>query len=496
MDSTIKKIVVVGSDFDAWLSAFALQVAFKNVISGFQVELVELPSRLSPQDVLVTLPSHKALLESLGINETQILKAARGSCSQAQCFSGWSDERGSFFHPYDSHGMKIEGVDFLQCWIKGKINGLDVDLENFSLGTAAAKKGACVIHSEKSAGFSQAVRGYHLSALNYTRAIGKAAIQSGVSHKRTGGIKKVHFNEEVISSITTDDGCEIVADLFIDASGDRRALIGECSKSIFQDWGDLFPCDKRITCDAPPLTPIPAYSRIAAFAEGWVGVYPLMNRTAISVSFSTRYISPEGALEKANTLLGVGVTNPVLIDSNYGVLEKPWIGNCVAVGDAAVMLDQIDAVHTSILNAGLSYLIELMPTGKDSVVESKFYNEKLRNQAFLTRDFQLAHYKLNQRCSDPFWVACQKVDAPESLQYKIDLFSESGRVAIAEGETFLEENWASILVGHGVVPKNYSGLVDNFPDRNLVLTFQEILKTINEEVEEFPSMSTYLEMLG
>jgi tryptophan halogenase len=53
------------------------------------------------------------------------------------------------------------------------------------------------------------------------------------------------------------------------------------------------------------------------------------------------------------------------------------------------------------------------------------------------------------------------MDIPESLQRKIDLFAASGRLFQSDYDLFAEPSWIAVLLGQGIVPRQYDPLVDS-----------------------------------
>ncbi len=494
MDQRIKKIVIVGRDADAWISALMLQLSFLKSEIPVEVNLIELPSRLNPHDAYAVLPSHKVLHRVLGINENLLFKASAGQYALGQRFVNWSGNSSSFFHGYDTHGVNMGYVDFLQYWIKARHHGFNVPLEDFSLGVEVAKQGRFLVFNDESQSFSKATYGYHLNSLAYLSVIAKAAVKSGLKH-HLKQIKSITSNGDRISSLILEDDSIIEGDFFIDASGEDAVLISQIEKeSNLESWQQWFPCDRRIRLSAPPLSPAPVFSQIAAFKQGWIGFYPLPGRTAIAASYSSRETSSDEVLNTINLMSRAKIENPVEETSICLERKKHWIGNCVAVGTAAVNLDTLDATQLHILHLGLSLLRTLFPVNKQSMIESSVFNQKMQSFAINLRDFQIAHYKLNKRHGDVMWDKLRDMEIPDSLSEKIQLFAYRGNVVMREDETFQEESWASIFVGHELIPQAYDPLVDKISEAEHMQQFQRILQYISTEAQAMPSMAAHLEM--
>ena len=490
----IRKIVIVGRDAAGWISAFALEKSFGRKGAGIDVELVELPSRLRPEDAFVTLPTQQALHRLLGLDENRLLRACAGLYVLAQRFSNWSGAAPPFLHAYDTHGISLRHVAFFQYWLKARASGLDVPLEEFSLGAVAAKQGRFVVLNEVTKAFSNATYGYHLSAIPYLHAIGKSALAAGLRHT-VGEVGAVQHGDGRIESVRLTDGSVVEGDLFVDASGPEGRVIRHLERDNFESWREWLPCDRLMTASGPLLNPVPAFSQISAFREGWLGMYPLMNRTGMLAAYDSNFMTDDNMLPTMSALSGLPLEGDAVATAiAAGRRREPWIGNCVAIGDTALMPDPLDALDLHPLHTGISYLVSLFPVDRDDMPEARIYNEKVASHATGIRDFQISHYKLNRRFDEPFWDAVRDMDVPETLTRKLRLFQARGIVRIEEDETFQEENWTSIFTGHNLIPKFWDPLVDRIPEQEQIANFQRMLKFIASEVEAMPSLQAHLEL--
>ncbi len=493
MNKAIRKVVIVGRDAGAWLTALALQLNFGRN-GGMQIELIELPSALHPQDVYITLPAQRAFHRLLGLDENRLLRACSGLYALGQRFSNWSGSAPPFLHAYDTHGVALSRVDFFQYWLKARANGLNVPLEEFSLGAVAAKQGRFVLFNEATEPFSKASYGYHLSAIPYLKAIGKVALQAGLRHT-IGELRSVEHRDGRIQQLILRDGSKVEADLFIDASGPQALLLQHLEQNNFTSWKQWLPCDRLMIASAPLLQPVPAFSQISAFREGWLGIYPLMKRTALVAAYASEHTDDRDIVEKMSALSGLRIEgDTVMSPISPGARTKHWIGNCIAIGDTAVTLDPLDGVQLQILNIGLSYLMSLFPADRNAMKEADIYNMKLASHVTGLRDFQISHFKLNRRFGEPLWDKARETDIPPALAMKLKLFASRGVVAMEEDETFQEENWTSILIGHHLIPKSWDPLVDKTPEQEQIANFKKILGFIAAEVKELPSLQAHLEL--
>jgi tryptophan halogenase len=489
----VRSVAIVGRDGAAWLTALGLQRAFGR--QGVSITVVELPSMTRSVDVQVALPALEGLHRLLGLDEITVLAECSGVYALGQQFANWSRARPAFVHAYDSHGAPIRRVEFLQHWLKARGEGMNVALEDFSMGAAAAKHGRYIVHNEATSGFSKARSGYHLDAVAYVRMVRHQAVLAGVQ-RVAGVLDQVTAGPNGIASVSLVGGQSVAADLFIDATGVEANLIGKALESPFESWSQWFGCDRILAASGPRMNPLPAMSRISAFKAGWVGMFPLRDRTPVVAAYDSRRMSDEEMLQSARVLTGLRLGDAVVTPFEVGFRPGAWRGNCVAIGEAAACLEPLDAGPLHMVHVGLSHLIALFPVDADAMLEAQAFNDAMGAHARHLRDFQMTHYRLNGRLDEPFWDRLREAEPPPELAYKLDLFAARGAVALYDDETFQEENWTSILIGHGLFPRGHDPQADAMAPEDQIETFKRMLGFIAAEVRDMPSVEAQLELFA
>ncbi|GGD13473.1 tryptophan 7-halogenase [Aquisalinus flavus] len=492
MSKPVETIVIVGRDAALWLTALGLQRAYGR--AGVEIKAIELPTLLQPHDVLSALPTASGLHGLLGIAENNVFRFAGASYALGQRFAGWSGSRPPFMHAYDSTGTRFGHVDFVHFWQKARLSGMNVPFENFSIGAVAAAQGRIADLRESATPFSKASQGFNLDALSYVHLLKAYALKSGIAHTQ-GLLQEVTIADGAIGSVALSDGSVHDGDLFVDATGPEAALIGQLGGAAPDSWDHLYPCNRMMALAGEPLSPLPSYSQVQAFRGGWLGMFPLQGRTALVAVYADDELSDDDMMETVPVLSSMTVSgNAVVSTLNTGLRRDAWVGNCIAMGDAAVQLEPLDAVSLHSLHIGLSLLVDHFPGTAGAMPEARLYNRKFASHMENIRDFQLAHYRLNQRYDEPVWDRARHQETPERLAYKLGTFKATGQVPDYDDETFDKENWISIMIGHNHLPDQYHPLVDGVAEAELMQRFQAMLNFIAEEVSEMTSLSAHMEL--
>jgi tryptophan halogenase len=157
-----------------------------------------------------------------------------------------------------------------------------------------------------------------------------------------------------------------------------------------------------------------------------------------------------------------------------------------------VTLEPLEAVPLHVAQGCVSHLMTLFPATSGEMTESVAYNRSIRAFAANIRDFQAAHYKLNRRFDEPLWDRCREADVPDSLRRKIDLFSARAGVTLEDEETFSEQNWTLLFLGHGSEPESYDPRIDVVADEAHIELVQRRLRAVAELAKSMPSVEQFL----
>ena len=483
----IEQVVVVGSDAPAWMAAAALHYSLAP--TGVRVRLIELPSLVRQVDAYSTLPALAGFHYRIGLEERLLFNACKAVPIAGQRFSNWSGAAPPFIHGYDQPTPQGAGLGFTQLWVKGRQRGLRTEFENFSLGAVAARAGRVPV--SKVGAELRSTFGYHLDAGAYSALLRHCGIRGGVETK-AATVADVEIEDDRLAAIVLADGERVEADLFVDASGPQAVLIGRMPGAEFESWREWLPCDHMLVASGKPLRPYPGFSQISAFRQGWVGLFPLQDRTAVVALSGSRQISDQEVLQDLPVLAGLPIGDAVVSKLSQGIRKRAWVGNCVAVGESAFSLEPLDAVQLHIAHNCISQLITLFPVEAGAFREAEVYDRIIRTVAINLRDFQAAHYKLNRRFDAPLWDRCRDAAVPQSLQRKLDVFAARGRIPLYDDETFQEQGWESLFIGHGLMPQSYDPRVDAIPEQEHIAQVQRRMKDIVGLVEAMPLVDDFI----
>jgi len=284
----------------------------------------------------------------------------------------------------------------------------------------------------------------------------------------------------------------VSGDLFIDCTGFRGMLIEQTLHTGYEDWTRYLPCDRAVAVPCERTDPLLPYTRSSARQAGWQWRIPLQHRTGNGHVYCSRYVSDDEAISNLLTSLdGKPLAEPRIIPFTTGRRKLAWNKNCVALGLAAGFMEPLESTSIHLIQSGIAKLMSLFPTRRFNAAERDEYNRLSALQWECTRDFLIAHYKLNRR-PELFWRDCANMEIPHSLRRRLDLYSAAGRFFRGEYELFDEVNWTAVLIGQGFIPEGYDPLVDMVDEQEFQRIMGGMQMTFRRAAEQMPSHAEFV----
>lgn len=487
----LRKILVVGGGTAGWMAAAALS---RLGPAGISVELVESDEIGTIGVGEATIPPIRTFNAMLGIDEDDFIRATQGTFKLGIEFAGWRREGERYMHPFGAFGANIEGVSFHQFWLKFAERGAVAPLEDFNLCAVAAKLGRFQRPAtDPRSVLSTLNYAFHFDASLYAAFLRRYAEERGVV-RHEGKIVDVLLDGEdgFVDAVILDGGSRLEADLFIDCSGFRGLLIGQALNAGYDDWSRWLPCDRAVAVPVAFSDAPPPYTRAKALDAGWQWRIPLQHRTGTGYVYSSSHLGDDRAASVAVAEAGGdALAEPRFIRFTAGARRKVWSRNVVALGLAGGFLEPLESTSIHLVQAGISKLLAMLPDRQFNPVIEDEYNRLTRLQIEQVRDFIILHYKANDRDGD-FWRQAASMDIPDSLQRKIELFRESGRIFRFEDELFSEASWLAVLLGQGILPRRWDPLVDAVDDSQAQQILARMAQTIRRAAEAMPAHKDYL----
>lgn len=475
MDSrrSIRSVAIVGGGTAGWSAAALLA----RVLQGSDTRITLIESSDIPTVGVgeATIPPVFEFLQNCGIDEVDFIRKCQATFKLAIRFKDWLHVGHDYWHPFGSFGMTINQRPFYHYWWKNRAAGFGETLADFcpSIALAEDHKFAFPPPDGSFPGGGVAF------ALHFDAGLVAAYLRT---HAEKAGV--IRLDRKIrradvgadghIAALVSEDDERITADLYIDCSGFRGLLIEQALKAGYNDWSHWLPCDRAVAMPSAPVPGRTPYTTATAREAGWHWRIPLQNRVGNGYVYSSRFTDDDTAAEVlAGSLDAVALAEPRFLRFVAGHRKRAWVGNCIAVGLSGGFLEPLESTSIHLIHTGLNRLLDYFPdTGFDPALAAA-YNRETEAEYRHILDFLLLHYYPNQRVGEPFWDYIRGVDLPASLEEKVDLIRQCGRIVSRRRELFADISWFFVAHGMGIDAAHYDPLVDIAP-------FDEVRRIIDQ----------------
>lgn len=447
-DRAIRSILVAGDG----LVGLSAALAFTRALPQATVTILALPpDPAALADLLPsTLPTIGRFHAAIGFDELDLVANNVAHHHLGTRFTGFSPE--PWTHSFGEVGRGEGAVPFHQLWLGAQREGRNLPFDCYSAASVIGGMGKFVHPSgDVSSPLSTYIYGLRLHPARY-----RAKLDQAAGHLRRIESESVNLERSAdgaIAALLLDNDRREQADLFLDCTGTRALLRGE-SDPPFEDWSDwITPTDFDLEW-AEPADPNP----LDHFAR---------DGSEIRWSAST----PGGSLA-ANFRPGEAVRPG---------RRTPFVGNVLALGDAAVALGPIHGTGLSLAHNAILRAIELLPGRNCHPLELAEYNRLTAQETERARDFVALLYLTD-------WIA----PPPRSLARTLQQWRARGRLPFFEEEMFDQSSWVEALIGMGILPDAVAPQALEVDSNAAASAMAKLASTIGALTAQLPLYPDYL----
>ena len=466
----IQHILIVGGGTAGWLTAAFLARTLGTAAGGVRITLVE-SSEIGIIGVGEgTFPSIRGTLGAIGLDEARFVRECDATFKQGVKFVDWAHTPGSaaaracdhYFHPFNAPSQRPGAPDLLPYWLLGEATAPDGTPRAFADAVSMQKRVADASRAPKRATDGDWLGpmnyAYHFDAGKFATLLATHAQSLGVE-RIIATVDRVGLGEDGhIAAVVTRDRGALTADLYVDCTGFRAALIGDALGAPRKPLADVLFVDRALALQVPyPAadTTIPSYTIATAHAAGWTWDIGLHRRHGVGYVYSSRHSSDEQAERVLRHYIGPaadGLT-PRALKLDVGYRETQWVGNCVAVGLSAGFLEPLESSGIGLIEAAAYLIGYLLPADGNLAPAARQFNEMMCARFERVVDFLKLHYALTRREDTAFWrdnadpvswtptlrdkLALWRSRPPHRLDFVVDL------------EMYPPSSWQYVLYGMG-----------------------------------------------
>lgn len=443
-------VAVAGSGLTAWSAAAALRRRIPSLNVTVAAAPVA-PNALADR-MISTLPSIRGFHADIGLTDEDTITRARSALRLGSLFEGWAIDLPDYVHAYGTYGTSFGGVPFHQLWLRERRRSGVPPFDHFSPAAEMARAGRI-----PNGPTPDIQAGLQLTTSRYCEMMRAYALHLGVREAR-GSIIDVdlHPDSGVIESVRVAGNEQIRADLYLDCSG-PPAILRSRLRSDFVRWNSWLPCDRLVITQGNPVAQVQTMDRVTASACGWRWLASSPEHSSKGLAYSSAHVA-DGDLEGDIFDLEPSASHET-IEISQGRRGDLWVGNCVAIGDAAVAVEPLEWTNLHLAHSQIDRVVTMMPSADCNPIELTEFNRQCAAEADRVRDFLCLHYVCSRR-QEPFWKDAGSISPPQSLAHSLSLFSERGRLPYYEEETFSRDSWLAVLLGQGFEPRAIDPLAD------------------------------------
>ncbi|KHS44045.1 tryptophan halogenase family protein [Novosphingobium subterraneum] len=481
-----RRIVIAGGGTAGWMTAAALARTLGPVAEVTLVESEQIGTIGVGESTIPPLVTYNRLL---GINEAEFMRATQATFKLGINFENWRVPGENYFHSFGGTGKDHWSAGFQHFWLNGRERGHTAPYGEYCLELKAAEAGKFAHLPDDRMNYA-----YQLDSGLYAKFL-RAMAEADGTIRIEGKIARVELDGETgdIAALVLEGDRRIAGDLFIDCTGFRALLIEGALRAGYDDWTHWLPCDSAIAIQTSSVRPPVPYTRAIAHEAGWQWRIPLQHRQGNGVVYCSDYLAHEAALKKLLlTVEGEKLVKPNHIRFRTGARRKQWHRNCVAVGLSGGFMEPLESTSIHLIQRAILRIVRMLPAGAISQRDIDEFNDQQFTDMEQIRDFLVLHYKATDRRDTPFWRHCASMEIPASLEHKIELFRETGRVFRKNEELFAENSWVQVMMGQGINPQSHHPVAAKLRDEELKHLLGSLREQVSRTVAALPSHGDYV----
>lgn len=433
----LQRVIVAGAGQVGLLAAIGL----KRALPAAEVVALGLPpdpGALADR-AATALPFTNRLHDRLGIAEQDIIARACGSHRLVTRYFGWGGPDGAAV-PYGASVDPALRTRFAVEWGGGPRNAAGAVTPG-SIAEVLADAGRFAVAPAGAIGdgpnpLDEVDYALRWSPEGYRALLVEAAQRVGVGYVQ-GQIETVELDRKGgIAAIAVAGAGLLTGDLFVDCSGPTARLLAALPDFGLEDWSDTLPL-RRLIIGHPQQGMTALEDRVSLLREGWHG--ELAGRDGLQVTLG---VAP--GITERDAVQALGAPPLAAFTLAPSRARTPWLGNVVAIGDAAARFEPLGHFNLDLAHRQLDLLLELLPGREVEPLERAEYNRRSVLMMDAVRDTLAAHY-----ASPVARSVFGDHGLSPVLANELDQFARRGRKPFREEAPMLGQEFQALLTALG-----------------------------------------------
>lgn len=479
MNTEIQHIAIIGGDLHAWTLATGLLLGLgKNiqitVIADIQAEV--------PGVTCLDLSAH-AFHRKLGIQEQALVADFGASYCFGNRYCGFKEH--DFTFTYSPVGEILDRINFHDYLSYLKQFDSSVEYANFSIASIAANENKFT-HPQPNTAIEHLDYSIQLDRFRYMSFLQSSAKNNGVKHLKASVVSSVRDDVGNIENLQLTNGESIKCDFVFDCVGlisgaevcvsDQEDALQDLSKTIKQNRELAWVCETK------------SETKVLRHCQKYPQGY--LQRSYLPGLVYHQFFFDEKSNSDAEIMAylqeNIAVIPPgssIFKQHKPGINLKPWRHNVLAIGKAAAYVGQLlfnELLHTQ---TALERWLRMYPSKGGNDLLAIEYNR------CTVLEYQHVH---DVHC---LILSADYEQCAETLQYRVSLFENTGRVAFYENDVLEKHQWINLLIESGLWPKRSDPLLNALPLEKLSSRLFEIAAQNKKMAESFPKHDNLLQAI-
>ncbi|MFB6300118.1 MAG: tryptophan 7-halogenase [Halobacteriales archaeon] len=419
MDDNVSSVTIVGGGDAGLLTALALRAVNPELTVRVVDDFAESPTTVGKSTYRAIVP---LLHDALDIDEGRFMQAVKPIWKGSVYFKDWCGYE-PFHYPFDDRSVKPT---------IGDPHSGESLYHYYETRNRTTPAEAIVDHRKTPLTYSATADyvayphvAYHLSLDRFNGFL------RTLCEERNVGL----IDDRITAVETSADRSRIKridgettsywSDLFVDATGFDRLLIGELESSY--ECFDI-PLDTAIHGIAERSLADVVPSTVVETGDcGWfwqIDTFDIRDRGYV---FASEYISEEEALAEFEAHCDEDFLETEVYHFDSGFYEEAWVGNCIANGNAVGFIEPLQSTALTTHGQTALWLSRLLDShcriNNAGIRES--FNTYVRGVWNSIYDFISVHYRFADGDTD-FWTDIQSIPLSEKVHQYIDYYDKNG----------------------------------------------------------------------
>lgn len=434
----LKKIIIIGSNVDSWISAYIL----KTQLPFLEVQTIVQPIEENDELNMGTLALTKNILEFIDLKD--LFQETKGVINVGKRYKNWNEEKEIFTCNNSINTLKIDKISWpSKDELANDDDQLDPEKEIAMFNEAFTRAYLNNLFNDTSISFSDFTSLFTEDKLpdlpldkiielfeNPDRALGityksesllvyfkNLALQQQVIEIDDFFVNLEQAEDETIISVNGQKGTYL-CDFVFDCTGKYKDVI--TNFSFYNFWlNPSIEADTAI-CFELESKKDGIWKEIHAMENGYLIEIPLQDTTSYAYVFNQSYTAVEDIKTEVQNFFRIPHLGQYSIATFHcGCIDKPLIKNCLVLGSAASSVDPIFIDPLDLLMKELDAFINLLKDNDDDsnpdaitisnetmMLKTLEYNETFNNFHKEISDLSILYTWQNLKTQSRYWNAC------------------------------------------------------------------------------------------